>query len=464
MSSASVPGKIGAFTAVVTNFNQSEVRDIRNTILECNIHEDIFSQSMSGNITLVDAQAFEKTFPLVGDEEIQIGLVSSGRDEPQILTNFRVYKMDNQVAVKDRAAFYSLYLASAPMVFDQSQLVTGAYGPSQADDIVRRLFTKYIKPLSSTPLRISEKCVGLHQFIYPRMSALRAISLTTSEAVSELYPQSMLIFYETHEGYYFRSIASLFDQEASETYYWTTQNIQEDATGLHKLGENTFRKHQVIISYSHHKSFDVLRGLTTGQYGMTHQYIDPLMKTYNSKTYTYDKQFKATPHVGDSAYPSLKASSPFLVSAELAHSRYHVTSLSQADSTFISNRMELVEQSNYPRRRTDVIASVHASFVQLQNTSVIIVAVPGYSKLAAGQTVNLVIPDMTGNKRDGADGRHKYLITSLCHRVTDGVYTTILECMRDSRTSPVQNIAPESIGAQLVPITKPSQDDFSGAD
>lgn len=464
MSNSSIPGKIGAFSAILKNFDNSEVRDIRSLILECNIHEDIFSHSMSGNITLTDAQAFQTNFPIVGDEELQIGLVSAGRDEPQILTNFRVYKMDNKIAVKDRVDLYSLYFASAPMVFDQAQLVTGAYGPSSAENIIRRIFNTYIKPISSTSLITSETCVGSHQFIYPRMSAFRSIALTASEAVSEVYPDSMLVFYETHEGYHFRSLASLFDQEPVETYYWTTQNVREDSSELLKLGAHSYRKHQIIISYSHHKSFDVLRGLTTGQYGMTHQYIDPLLKTYNSKTYAYTKQFKTSNHVGNTSYPSLRASSPFLVSAELAHSRYHVTSLSQSDSTFITGRMGLVNQLNYPRRRTDVIASVHSSFVQLHNTSVLLVAVPGYSKLSAGQVVDLVLPDMSGNGREGKYERGRYLVTSLCHRITDGVYTTILECMRDGRTSPIRNVPSDSVAGMIMPITTLSQDDYTGAD
>jgi hypothetical protein len=462
-SNNSAPGNVGAFSAILTNFDRSASRDISPLILEYNLHEDIFSPAILGNVTVADAQAFQALFPLVGDEQFQVDLASPNRDDQHLLSNFRIYKMENYGPAKDRATVYSLHAAGSPIVYDQTKIVTGAYGPATADKIVQGLFNTYLKPVVTTPLLTAEGCRGTHTFTYPKMSPLRAIALTASEAVSETFPDSVLAFYETHEGFHFRSLASLFKQVPAETYYWTTQNVQEDASHQYKMGSAAFFKHQIIISYVQHRAFDILRGLTNGQFGMTQQFLDPVMKVFGSRTYTYSDAFGASPHVGDTrdgTFPVLKSASRLLDGAEQAHSRYHVTSLPKGPSAFISNRLQAAKATDYPRHRTEHLAASYASLIQLQNTATFLVAVPGNSNLSAGHVVDLVLPVMTGNQRDATRGgfsRGHYLVTSLCHRYSSGVYTTVLECMRDSSAQPVVGARPGSVGSQ-VPVTTQPED------
>jgi len=456
------PGTVSLFSAVLKNFNKTESRDIRTLIMECNIYEDVFAPSMSGDLMVADAQGLQSLFPIVGDETVQLMLASSGRDQQIIKPEFRIYKMDNRVAVQERTATYSLHLGSVPFILDQTKLVDGAYGPATADEIVTGIFNTYLKPLTTLPLKTIERCTGLHQFLFPRMSPLRALALVTSEAVSVEHPNSMMVFYETHEGFHFRSLASLFTQKPAETYYYVPQNIPETESGTYKLGNVSFTKHQIIISSMQERSFDILRGLTNGQFGMTVQYLDAVQKTYGRQMYNYTDQFKQNTRVGqtfDGHYQTVHEKSPILMTPELAHSRYHITRLAVGGSKYIRDREQAAKTSSPFRRRTEALGHVQASFQQLQGTSTFHVAVPGYSKLTAGQIVDLILPEMSGSAKELLSPekffKGHYLVTSLCHRYTNGVYTTILECMRDSYANPITHTASPEHGALIAPTERP---------
>lgn len=462
MASNANPSAVSLFSAVLVNFNKTESRDIRSLILECNIYEDLFAPSMSGDIVVADAQGLQSLFPIIGDEKIQLMLASSGRDQLVIKPEFRIYKMGNKTAVQDRTSMYSLHLGTTPFILDQTKLVDSAYGPASANEIVTGIFNKYIKPLTSLPLKTNEACTGLHQFLFPRMSPFRALALVSSEAVSAVHPNSMMLFYETHEGYHFRSLASLFTQKPAETYYYSTQNVPKTNTDMFKFNDKALNKNQIIISYMHERSFDILRGLTNGQFGMTVQYLDVVMKTYGKQTYNYTEQFKKNTRVGqtfDGNHQTISPKSSILTSPELAHSRYHITRLTTGNSRYIRTRENVANTSSPFRRRTGALGNVQASFQQLQGTSTFLVAVPGYSKLAAGHIVDLVLPEMSGSKKELLSPekffKGHYLITSVCHRYTNGVYTTILECMRDSYTNPLKHTTSPEYGSMIAPVDIP---------
>jgi hypothetical protein len=464
--SHAVPGNIGAFTVAVGNFDRSEVRDIRSLVLECNIYEDIFAGAMTGNLTVLDGQALRSLLPLVGDETVVVRLAAGGRDTAEVQVAMQLYKLDNHIPVKDRLVLYNMHLGSASMMYDLTNIVTGAYGPASADTIVSSIFNTYIKSIAKTKTLTTEPCVGTHRFLFPRMSPMRAIGLTTSEAVSLNFPGSMMTFFETVDGYHFRSLASMFQQKPVETFYWTTQNIKEDPASNATLKEHAIHKHQIMITHSQRTHTDTLTGLMAGQFGFTHQFLDPVMKVYDQHRYSYATAFSRDRHVGSTAggtYPIIDAGSPLLKTPEHAHSRYHTTVL--PPSRYMQARLAETAQTVYPRKRTEHLAELSATFMQLHNTSTILVAVPGHSGLRAGQIVKLMLPEMTGHTHDGKSESRltsgNYLIVSLNHRYTDTHYTTIIECMRDSYTKPVKNIPGGGSGGRVAVTTRPSDGDAS---
>lgn len=454
-NSDSRPGQVGALAILLRNFDQSETKDIKPLCLEVNLYQDIFAPCMSGNVVMADATGLASQFPIVGDELLDFEWASSGRDQVHLLPQFRTYKLENRTAVKERVDMYALHAASIPLVLDQTRLVTTAYQQLTASDMVQRIFTQYLKPLSRNPLATVEATAGLQTFTFPRMSPLRAIALLCSEAVSVAHPGSPFLFFETQAGYHFTTLASLFRQAPVETYYWTNAHVQEDSTGGYKLGNLTFTKQQLAISFIQHRAFDVLRGLTNGQYGLTMQYVDPLLKTYGSHVYQYNTGFPKGEKVGqtlDGVHATIHRGSALLQGAEVAHSRFHATRLPHA-SQFLRTRELAAGDTSSVRFRTQWAAQATASLIQLQNTATYLLAVPGYSKLAAGQCVDLVLPEMTAATKDSRQQNRyysgRYLITSLCHRYTGGEYTTILECMRDSYTNKVEHIASAETGPLL---------------
>jgi len=467
--SGATPGTVSTYNVTLTNYNKKETTDIKALVLETNIYEDIFAPGITGDVTMLDAQGLASELPIVGDERLKIEVSEAGKaDDQEILeVEMRVYKMDNKQPFQDRGTMYSLFGATGQVAFDYTQDVCAAYGPAPAEVIARNLYVDYYTKFTNKPLHTPDPCRGTQTFIFPHFSPIRAMSLVASEAESTAYPGSVMVFYETHGAYYFRSIASLFSQKPVERYLWTPTNLEEDASGLVKLGhrqtgdkveggienEMAFSKHQLVIELSQKRSFDILRGLTNGQYGMTVFTLDPLFKRYTSSLYRYAEDFKTAKHVGggegEKAFRAIPSTSPLYTAPEWAHGRYLIAQGTHALSSFSHSREQVAKDDSKTRDRIrqTTAAKAMAQLMQLQNTSTFIVAVPGYAKLSAGKCIELIIPEMTGAGKKAKNEYSKfttgkYLITSCCHRI-GSEYTTILECMNDSYTlPPIHELSP----------------------
>src|SRR3990167_5672204 len=115
----------------ITNFNETETKDIKSLVLETAIYEDIFSSSVSAEFAILDATRFLDEFPIVGDETLVVNFSSSGgahhlkpNDSMEsIQATFKTYRVDSRMAVKDRAETYVLRATTLPHLLDYTHTV-----------------------------------------------------------------------------------------------------------------------------------------------------------------------------------------------------------------------------------------------------------------------------------------------------------------------------------------------------
>ena len=98
---------------------------------ELNFYEDIYSPIVSGDITLTDTVGLIESFPIIGEEILDVSFSTAGAALPptagpsavgsappvseapkQVMNRFRVYKVDPPVQVTDNSRTIKLYFVT----------------------------------------------------------------------------------------------------------------------------------------------------------------------------------------------------------------------------------------------------------------------------------------------------------------------------------------------------------------
>jgi hypothetical protein len=77
---------------------RGEIYDVFNFVIDIYIFEDIYSPTMSGNLTLNDAQDLINLLPMIGEEKLLISFQTAGTSDDDGLfeQEFYIYKMTDR--------------------------------------------------------------------------------------------------------------------------------------------------------------------------------------------------------------------------------------------------------------------------------------------------------------------------------------------------------------------------------
>ena len=99
--------------------------DFRSLVLEMNIFEDIFSNSMYGNIIIRDSANHIENLPIIGQEDIRFKFETPGFNDPIDFEEHagKIYKVDKQVRTLEREQLYVLHFTTKEaLIHDSAKL------------------------------------------------------------------------------------------------------------------------------------------------------------------------------------------------------------------------------------------------------------------------------------------------------------------------------------------------------
>jgi len=217
---------------------------------ELNLYEDIYSPIVSGDITLTDTVGLIESFPIIGEEILDVSFSTAGAtlsptqgpppsspsvsEAPkQIMNRFRVYKVDPPVQVTDNSRTIKLYFVTDNQFTNLLSKVRKIYPTKQnilnttqsvtdksytladmARDIFYDFFIKDKKPLRQPKTRkpfLVEPTRFPAEIVIPNWNPFKAISFLASKAVSSNSDAkgANFVFYQTLQGFRFVSIETL---------------------------------------------------------------------------------------------------------------------------------------------------------------------------------------------------------------------------------------------------------------
>ena len=218
---------------------------------ELNFYEDIYSPIVSGDITLTDTVGLIESFPIIGEEILDVSFSTAGATLPptagpgttstppaseapkQVINRFRVYKVDPPVQVTDNSRTIKLYFVTDNQFTNLLSKVRKIYPTKQnipntrtsdevrpytladtARDIFYDFFIKDKKPLRQPKTRkpfLVEPTRYQSEIVIPNWNPFKAISFLASKAVaaSQEAKGANFVFYQTLQGFRFVSIETL---------------------------------------------------------------------------------------------------------------------------------------------------------------------------------------------------------------------------------------------------------------
>ena len=427
---------------IVESADGGRTVDIRQGVVGFVYYENILAPSVTATVVVVNTggtirgkngkmQGIYNGLPLRGGERVIIKIAGNsknngGLDFSKNVTQYFYVASIQNVDVDAEKELFTLHLVSRESITNQTIRVGRKFPTSQTiSDSVSDIIKDYLK---SDKFGIIDKTQNKYGFIGNLKKPFSVITWLASKSVAYNGPgkdsTAGFLFYETLDGFNFRSIDNLINQEPFEQDYTYSP-------GVVKFDDPS--KDFKIIKYSIDRNQDLMGKLQRGAYSSERYYINPV-------SFKPDiRHFKSTDYMGDDGINNLgdeKISLPTIDDDK---------SLGDLPTRIFVGMLDVgtVEKTttdkgwNDPVERNADPAKTQAQSMMRYNqlmSQIVEITVPLNTNLNAGGVIRCVFPSIDRSKRKSPDVQSSglYMIRELAHYFDNKGSYTKLKIVRDS--------------------------------
>jgi len=414
--------------------------DMKKILLEMSYYEDIYSFCVSGYITVVDAQGFVELLELTGNEFIEINFskTRSGLNANNRL--YRVYKIgDRKPTGNMNAEVYTLYFCSEELILSEQNRISKSFAGETISTMVKNILIDKLKVNPKEKINIIEETFGTYDFIVPRLKPFEAISWLTTYARPNKagVTGADMLFFETKEGFNYRSLQSMFKDDIYTTYKYQVKNINEKQLSFQ---EETI----TVLDYEFVKVYDMVEQISSGAFANKLITIDPTTKTSTTTTFNYTKYKNQAQTLNKNA-PTNELLNRLGKTEQTSYdSSFKVLTANagQQNSPYIKQvpggvAKNIAAETYIPNRTAQI---------SLANYNVLKLKIPGDTGISAGRTINFNLLSLKPGDKKELDKHYsgKYLVTAVRHIIQPTTFQTVLEVAKDSSPTPYGGVNNQS--------------------
>ena len=360
-------------------------------LIQMSIYEDIQQPVLYAEIELMDSINLMQDFPIVGEEMIDIEIMTPGLPQPTTYTFAVNGTSESETDSNSQYAMYTLICVSVEQIISVSKMVQRT-GADIYSNIVKDIL---VSDLQTTKPAYIETTRGNLGNVIPNLRPLAAIDYMRKMAIGVDYDTSGFLFYETQLGFQFRTIEGLIKQNQNKYIksFKYVPNVNSSTEGRSNIQRN-------ILKYEIISRMNVSNQVQSG--------------TMKSSTSGYDlvsKDVRVTNHdIQD-------VSTKIITTDKKARSNFSTQTVQDygqqnADTFFIPY------DSSVSNTARDTSAAARRAYSALLQQNVVRIMVYGDTSIVAGDLLNLEFPEIkgtTGTKKPDALVSGNYLITRLRH-------------------------------------------------
>lgn len=245
--------------------------DIKNLIGEITLYESILSASLQCTILIQDiGENLINTLPIIGEERIQISIQSNNRWYD---LNYYIYKIDARTMLEKNQS-YVITCVSVEALRNENFRICERVDGKKSEVLVEEILRQ--SNFTTKDLEVDKSVYPFKMYV-PNWRPFDTAIWLARRSVPEYKKDSIgFLFYETFDGYKYKSIDKLFDQPrypSQEVKYIYFQGNQKS------VGADIDERYRVM-NYASPKAFDIYDDLRRGAFAHECIYVDINHRSY----------------------------------------------------------------------------------------------------------------------------------------------------------------------------------------
>ena len=414
---------------VIESADGSKTVDISAGVTQIRYYEDIFSPNITASIMVINTgdtiegkdgkmTTIYDGLPLRGGERVVMKIagntdLNEGLDFSKSSLYWHV-KSVNNVLIDEQQESFILNLVPREAITNETSRVGKKYPASSSiSDSVKDIVKKYLKTEKEIECDKTQNPYGfLGNLRKPFTVLMWLASKGVPGTVSGEDATAGYFFYETQDGYRFKSIDQLIEEEPYENEYEYSSGVVANDDG------NDFK----VLSFQASKNQDLMQQLKRGAYCSHRIYFNPLNFTYTNPE---KGLFKLENYAGKTKNMGAEITLPSL-------SENDDQTLGDIPSRNITAVMDIgtMERGASITENADP-TKIHSQSMMRYNllmTHTASMLIPLNTNLRAGGLIKCKFPkiDMEERSDVSEDQSGSYMIKELCHQFdTSGSYTKL---------------------------------------
>ena len=407
----------------IESFDGTKTVDIRFGVVGIDYYEDVFSPtitmkllvSSTGGTNNADGkfQALYSGLPLRGGERVSVkvlgnsgsnkGLDFSTKDE-----YLYVSSITNVITEGQREAF-TLHLVSKEALANETTRVYEKFPSSYRIDAS---VEKIIKDKLNTPKPVEvDVASNKYGFIGNLRKPFTVLTWLASKAVSEDGKSAGFLFYQTQEGFKFKSIDKLIAQSPKQKYTYS------EIAKASNVADNDFK----ILKYNIQRNQNLVEKLRLGAYSSKLSTFNPLDGTFATGTVGTTNNMKNLGQNQD--LPNIRSKA-----------NQRIIDIPSRNMTQIID-VGTLEKGVSTDKNADPYENIRQSVIRynLLFNQTIDMTIPLNTNLKAGDIIDCEFPKISlKDKEIDADKSGLYMIKELCHHFDTQASITSMKLVRDT--------------------------------
>ena len=394
-----------------SNSDITEIDLGSNSISSFSFYENVKSPGLTANLKFMTTDIVGGKIELYGGEQVTGTIKVTDFSQDEIKVNFRIRSM--QVLKDSGKTAFNLELVSLETLKNETKRISNRF-----DGNIATTVEKIFKSLESTKRIETEQTSNKYSFIGNSKRPFDLFTFLMPKAVSSGEKKSAgYFFFETQDGYVFKSINTLLSGDVTEIY------TQDEASAANDPN-NKFR---ILTSYVQ-KNNDVLNSLRLGMYSSNTFFYN--MYTNEARSVDFKLKEKYNKDIATSAKKFTESYPPLPGNIQEFPSRYYVRSLDVGNLDKTGKLSKDTMYPDLPKYQAEAVVRYNLLFSQ-----VLKITIPCNPSLRAGQVIECRIPETASQMKDknyGSQNSGRYMISALHHAFAGKTCYTSLELIRDS--------------------------------
>jgi len=395
-------------------------------IVEINIFEDIFKNSIVGSIIIADTKNVITQLPIMGQEFLRLKIATPTLTLKRDIidfsdTSFAIQRITLRKEINIGGQVYELDFISQEAIKNTQRKISKSYTNAKGNigEIVSDLLVKDKDGIQTSKDVFIEPTTGNRRYVIPNLNPFTAINTLSEEAMSKVgqndsVPSPHYLFFENKNGLNFRSLQSLYNQEPRDTFHVGDMGFDEKTTEDKESGK-LIQNYKRVLAYEIKTRNDLFESGASGMLGgrlITH---DIFKKNYDVRTYNYfsDDDFENNRRLSGSR---IYSKDRFFVS-DFSKSTTMVVPTSKTSKGFDAQHTTSKKLDGFSdATRLDETSLQRRSRLNEYGGGLAIqMVVHGRTTLTVGDLIHLYVPSLGDSEIKNKFYSGTYLITKLRH-------------------------------------------------